>query len=82
MFASAILRPSAYGPQSTAVLQFSSLHLARRFSTFRIGGLAQLVEQLTLNQRVGGSSPPASTLKILVTFIPRVTIFSQGHWGH
>ena len=48
-----------------------------RFSTVCIGGLAQLVEQLTLNQRVTGSSPVASTLKILVTFILRVTIFSQ-----
>jgi hypothetical protein len=28
----------------------------------KIGRIAQVVEQLTLNQRVGGSSPPAPTI--------------------
>ena len=42
-------------------LHVSCLHSVRQFSTVCIGGLAQLVEQLTLNQRVTGSSPVAST---------------------
>ena len=32
------------------------------YKTCRIGRLAQLVEQLTLNQRVVGSSPTAPTI--------------------
>ena len=32
-----------------------------RIIHFACGPLAQLVEQLTLNQRVGGSSPPRLT---------------------
>src|SRR5262249_32414382 len=35
----------------------------------RIGRIAQLVEQLTLNQRVAGSSPAAPTIKSLVASI-------------
>ena len=41
--------------------QKSVIDLLKIFYTIDIGGLAQLVEQLTLNQRVGGSNPPAST---------------------
>ena len=32
------------------------------FDKYGRGGLAQLAEQLTLNQRVAGSSPAASTI--------------------
>ena len=45
----------AYGRKKSVV------DLLKIFYKFAIGGLAQLVEQLTLNQRVGGSNPPAST---------------------
>ena len=55
----------------TRQLQFSCLHSAHRFSTVCIGGLAQLVEQLTLNQRVTGSSPVAST--------PKMPVFTTGN---
>src|SRR2546425_10801363 len=36
--------------------------------TQKSGPLAQLVEQLTLNQRVGGSSPPRLTIIFNITF--------------
>lgn len=40
------------------------MHFEFYFNTFQPGGLAQLEEHLTLNQRVAGSSPAASTLKL------------------
>mgnify|MGYP007051340867 CR=1 len=38
-------------------------HIVRVCFTMRRGPLAQLVEQLTLNQRVRGSSPRGPTIK-------------------
>ncbi len=42
--------------------EFLPLHFSADFSTVPPRGLAQLVEQLTLNQRVAGSNPAASNL--------------------
>jgi hypothetical protein len=42
-----------------------------------IGPLAQLVEQLTLNQRVGGSTPPRPTIlqsDLVVSLFPSVDV--------
>ena len=69
--------------------QKSVVDLLKIFYKLLNGGLAQLVEQLTLNQRVGGSNPPASTSFLIcprgdtrgqsVAFINIFSDFSEVH---
>ena len=67
------------GSFAKGLVTFNSAWLRRRWKRSRFDGrIAQLVEQLTLNQRVHGSSPCAPTIKINDLSIQQLSLV--GRW--